>query len=129
MECVLFTSSNPSCGRRALCHMPRCLVWCRHQDTGCALQCDVGGARVSVEAVWTRTLWPAKRYARSCGLKFQTMTQLSREPVISCFMFELKQTEVTASLCPRKERSRVGSSGWGGRVHDFLQVGQWAGKQ
>lgn len=30
---------------------------------------------------------------------------------MSCFMLGLKHTEVTASLWPRKERSRVGSSG------------------
>ena len=30
---------------------------------------------------------------------------------MSCFMFGLKHTDVTASLWPRKERSRVGSSG------------------
>ena len=57
------------------------------------------------------TLCPVKRYALSCGLKFQTMTQLSSDPVMSCFMLLLKQTEVTASLWPRKERSSVGSSG------------------
>jgi len=37
------------------------------------------------------------------------MTVESREPETSCFMFGLKATEVTLSLCPRKDRSRAGS--------------------
>ncbi len=57
------------------------------------------------------TLCPAKRKARICGLKFQTITWPSSEPEMSCFRFVLKATEVTASRWPRKERSRVGSSG------------------
>lgn len=57
------------------------------------------------------TLWPVKRKARSCGLKFQTMTQLSSDPEMSCFMLGLKHTDVTASRWPRKDRSNVGSSG------------------
>lgn len=62
-----------------------------------------------------QTLWPVKRKARSCGLKFQTMTQLSSEPEMSCFMLGLKHTDVTASRWPRNERSSVGSSGYIGR--------------
>lgn len=57
-----------------------------------------------------RTLCPARRKARSWGLKFQIMTEPSREPEMSCFMLVLKQTAVTASLWPRKARSSVGSS-------------------
>lgn len=57
------------------------------------------------------TLCPAKRYARSCGLKFHTMTQLSSDPETSCFMVGLKTTLVTASLWPLKDLSSVGSSG------------------
>ena len=59
----------------------------------------------------TASLWPRKRKARSCSLKFQTMTQPSRPPETSCFMLGLKQTEEIASLWPRKERSREGSTG------------------
>eukprot|EP00962_Isochrysis_galbana_P021725 scaffold6417_cov95-Isochrysis_galbana.AAC.2 len=37
------------------------------------------------------------------------MTTPSSPPETSCFMFGLKATEVTPSLCPRNERSRAGS--------------------
>eukprot|EP00983_Pelagomonas_calceolata_P067741 1149592-Pelagomonas_calceolata.AAC.5 len=50
------------------------------------------------------------------------MTQLSREPEMSCFMLLLKQTEVTASLWPRKERSRVGSSGCAGCQNKYQRA-------
>ncbi len=53
---------------------------------------------------------PVKRYARICGLKFQIMSELSFDDVMSCFMFGLNAQHVTASLCPRNVRSRVGSS-------------------
>lgn len=43
------------------------------------------------------------------GLKFQSMRELSREDEIICFMFGLKTTPVTPSLCPRKLRCNVGS--------------------
>ena len=39
------------------------------------------------------------------------MTQPSKLPEISCFMLWLNATDVTASLCPRKDLSSVGSSG------------------
>jgi hypothetical protein len=74
-----------------------------------------------------RTVCPAKRNARSCGLKFQTITLPSSDPEISCFRLELNATEVTASLWPRKERSSVGSSGWvAGGGGGELSV-QWRG--
>ena len=57
-----------------------------------------------------RALWPVKRNARSAGLKFHTITLLSSEPVMSCFMFGFHTTELTASRWPRKLRSSVGSS-------------------
>ena len=60
----------------------------------------------------TADLWPTKRKARSWRRKFQTMTHASFPPVTICFMFGLKQTDVIASLCPRKDRSRVGSAIW-----------------
>lgn len=68
-----------------------------------------------------RTLWPAKRNALSCGLKFHTMTQLSSDPEMSCFMLWLKHTDVTASLWPRNDRSRVGSSCCGCRTQDVAR--------
>jgi hypothetical protein len=56
------------------------------------------------------TLWPANLKARSWGLKFQTITTPSNEDETTCFMLGLKTTDVTASLWPRKDRSREGSS-------------------
>jgi hypothetical protein len=74
----------------------------RSRIRGVAVCCGVmGGAGFA--------LWPAKRKARSCGLKFHTITQESVLPETSCFMFGLKATLVTESLCPRNERSRAGS--------------------
>lgn len=67
--------------------------------------------RAAVSSALAHTLWPAKRKARSWGLKFQTITQLSSEPEISCFKLVLNATHVTASLWPLKDLSSVGSSG------------------
>src|SRR4051794_20244755 len=51
------------------------------------------------------TLCPAKRNARNCGLKFQTISVASVELDTSCFMLGLKATEVTGPLWPRNVRS------------------------
>ena len=55
-------------------------------------------------------------YALDCGLKCQTMTHESMEPVASCFMFGLKETLVTVSRWPLKCLSIVGSS-WENIAH------------
>ena len=76
----------------------------------------------------TASLWPTNRYARSWSLKFHTMTQPSWPPEMSCFMFGLKQTEEMASLWPRKERSRPGSTG--DAMATMREVGgQWWGAE
>lgn len=55
------------------------------------------------------TLCPMNLNALSCGLKFQIMTTWSAAPDASCLREGLNDTEVTAPLCPRNERSNVGS--------------------
>jgi len=55
------------------------------------------------------TLCPMNLNARSCGLKFHTMTTWSAAPDASCLSDGANDTDVTAPLCPRKLRSSVGS--------------------
>ena len=60
-----------------------------------------------------------KRYARSCGRKFQTIKQLSRPPDTACFIVGENVTHETLSVWPRKVLHRVtpgGKVAQGGRA-------------
>mmetsp|Transcript_6608 Transcript_6608/g.24913 ORF Transcript_6608/g.24913 Transcript_6608/m.24913 type:complete len:218 (+) Transcript_6608:2321-2974(+) len=58
----------------------------------------------------TESAWPANRYARIDGLKFQIINELSLDAETSCFMFGLNAHAVTPDRCPRNVRSSAGSS-------------------
>ena len=49
----------------------------------------------SIKQEGEHTLCPMNRKARSCGLKFHNMTQLSPDPEASCFNDGENDTEVT----------------------------------
>ena len=57
----------------------------------------------------TGPLCPTKRKGEMPDLKFQTMTVLSFEPLITWFKRGLNLVQLTASLWPLNERLRAGS--------------------
>jgi len=58
----------------------------------------------------TGPVWPTKRKGLTFGLKFQTMTVLSRDPLITWLKLGLKHVERIPSLWPLNERVKAGSA-------------------
>ena len=73
----------------------------------------------------TRAEWPAKRYARRLGLKFQTRTSPSAPPDMSCRMLGLNTRLHTAPRWPRNARSRHGSPPNCGSELEACGVSHW----